>query len=739
MTDIGVRTTNGAADLHATASIPTACTETLTEAALRLAAGGWPVFPCAVSKRPMVEHGFLDASTDPKIIRAAFSSKAALIGVPTGPASGMDVLDVDPRHGGDTWEAANRHRLPQTLVHQTGGRGRHWVFRCDPRLRNSTARIAAGVDTRATGGFVIVPPSPGYSIVSELPPAPWPDWLLEPGLALPPTPKERPISSAGPYVPTSDARHEAYRLAILSNVREAADGQKHQALRNAALALGGIAEAAEFSDDEATSWLMNALPPSVRDWNVARNTAAWGLIAGRERPLKLADRNGAHKANGSGAPPQPASLREPEPPPQQPPPEQPKATDKPPPKAKRRGLNVLVLTARMDTKAWRGAIRLNELTAAIEVREPFPPSGDVFNGPFRPLRDPIDTLETVLWFQANGCPSASKGLVFDAITIAAHRARHHPVRAYLDGLKWDGTERAGRLFQHYYNAVMPDEADLKAYDRHVSYLEHTSCCTLVSAVARVKQPGCKVDHLPIVVGIQGGNKSKGLRALCPHEEWFTDDLSPDLIERDTKESLLGKWIIELAEIPHVRKEAERVKAFFSRQADRFRRAYDRNTSDWPRQCVFLGSSNDLEFVDPTGNRRFWPFNVGPINVAQIVADRDQLWAEAIWLYEHDYQWWLPPKLELIAATQQAGYVEADLWEGPLEAWIAANPDGQAFTLLQAMQGGLRFGGVETIPKPEQMRATSCLKRLGYQRGPLRRVGNSRERYWIRPLGQSGTE
>jgi predicted P-loop ATPase len=148
--------------------------------------------------------------------------------------------------------------------------------------------------------------------------------------------------------------------------------------------------------------------------------------------------------------------------------------------------------------------------------------------------------------------------------------------------------------------------------------------------------------------------------------------------------------------------------------------------------VFLGSSNDLEFVDPTGNRRFWPFNVGAIDVAKIIADRDELWGEAVWLYRNGCEWWLPPKLEIIAATQQSGYVEADLWEEPLETWIDGNPDGQAFTLLQAMQSGLGFGSAATIPKPDQMRATACLKRLGYRRGPRKRIADGWVRYWIRP-------
>jgi predicted P-loop ATPase len=200
---------------------------------------------------------------------------------------------------------------------------------------------------------------------------------------------------------------------------------------------------------------------------------------------------------------------------------------------------------------------------------------------------------------------------------------------YLGGLRWDGTGRVGKLFLQYFNAELPD--DPVERDRHTAYLEHISVGCMVGAVARIMVPGCKHDHVPVVVGRQQGMlKSTAIRALCHDPAWFTDNISPDLIDRDTKESLRGKWIIELAEIPHIRRETERVKVFFSSLADRYRAAYGKASQDHPRQCVFIGSSNDLEFVDVTGNRRFWPLlTAGMIDIAAIEADRDQLWAEAL--------------------------------------------------------------------------------------------------------------
>jgi hypothetical protein len=275
----------------------------IVRAALDLAAAGLPVFPCNAKKQPIVDHGFLDATTDPAIIRKTFTQAAKLIGVPTGPASGIDVLDFDYKHGAKAWEDANQHRLPETRIHQTKSGGRHHLYRCNPSVRNSESRIGPGVDVRGSGGYIIIPPSTGYSVISDAPMAPWPEWLLVAGLALPPPPKPRPVSSAGPYVPTSNARLEGYRKSVLKTVSQAAEGQKHTRLRNAGRALGGIQEEAGFSDAEAIEWLIDALPDTVLDWENAKKTAEWALASGREDPIKLEDR------------PYTKSTRPPEPPP----------------------------------------------------------------------------------------------------------------------------------------------------------------------------------------------------------------------------------------------------------------------------------------------------------------------------------------------------------------------------------------------------------------------------------------
>jgi predicted P-loop ATPase len=700
--------------------------ETPLEAALRLAASGLPVFPCRQDKRPACPRGFKDASCDPATIRALWRNyPGPLIGVPTGEASGRDILDIDPRHGGEEWEARHRESMPTTPIHETTSGGRHYVFAHAPGVRNSAGQIAPGVDVRGDGGYAIWPPSIGYTVIVGTEPAPWPDWLL-PQARKTVEPIARPVPATP--MPISSARMEGYVAALLDNLRRAPEGGKHEALRATATTLGGVAEQAGITDQDAIARLLAALPETVADWNLAAATAQWGLTKGRAAPIELEDRpNPRARMNGG---------THPAPPPDPQPSASPEVEADLPKKAKKRGNTLALVGFMAASKAWASALRINEFTETLQVSEQFPPAAPP-SGAFRNLREPADLLEAMLVFQSVGFPRANKALVWDALNIAAHRASFHPVRNYLAGLRWDGEPRLGRLFERYFNAELPDENERPAdandptpHDKMVSYMEHISLAFMVSAVARIRDPGCKVDHLPVLVGPQGFHKSRAIRALCADPAWFSDDLSTELMERDTKESLTGKWLVELAEMPHAKKEVERVKAFFSRQSDRYRRAYDRTTNDWPRQCVFMGSSNDLELIDATGNRRFWPVEIaGPIDIERITADRDQLWAEAVRLYEGGYAWWLGANIEAIAGEQQGRFQDEDTWTEELRAWIEEIENRRPFTLVEALTGALGLDHKQ-IGRPEQYRAAACLKGLGFRRRRTR-VGKDNPWLWAK--------
>lgn len=271
------------------------------QVAMVLAAQGLPVFPCSKTKRPSIPkadpngRGFRAATIDQTQIRLMFDrTNAVLVGVPTGQASGFDVLDLDYRNGATEWEEENSHRLPETRTHQTMSGGRHLLFRHVDGVRNSASKktLANGIDVRGDGGYVIFPPSAGYTVVHDVEIAEWPDWLLE--LVLRHAAAEdrvsRPAGYKSPEI--SSKRLDGLSKAIIGRVASAPDGAKHYTLRNAALSLGGIQEAANLSDSDAVKMLLNALNGSVQDWKVAEETALWGLKNGRLKPLELSDRPG---------------------------------------------------------------------------------------------------------------------------------------------------------------------------------------------------------------------------------------------------------------------------------------------------------------------------------------------------------------------------------------------------------------------------------------------------------------
>jgi predicted P-loop ATPase len=370
----------------------------------------------------------------------------------------------------------------------------------------------------------------------------------------------------------------------------------------------------------------------------------------------------------------------------------------------------------------------------------------------------------LIHIQDNGFPKATQGAVWNGLILTAEENTHHPVRDYLNGRNWGGEKRVTRLFLDYFPGEVPVPADdtekaewrrLEADGkftpaaRMTAYLEEIATCYMVSLVARVFKPGCKVDTLPVLISPEAFNKSQGFRALCLDEAWFTDDVSPDLVDRDTKDSLRGKWLIELAEFPHARRDATRFKMFASRQVDRFRRPYDRAPHDWPRQCGFAATANELELISVTGNRRVWPFWLdGPVDVAAIESDRDQLWAEAVHLYRTGYPWWLPPKIEAIASEMQDAFVEADDWDELIVAWIEltfgkppeeGKPDQRKihFTVRQVLEKAL---GYALVPNPmlrpvvatvsDEKRVIRRLQRLGYRPDPHRRRTALGRRFWV---------
>ena len=247
---------------------------------------GVPVFPCRTDKRPACPHGFKDASVDQSVVSDLFGLPgAALIGVPTGAASGMDALDIDPRHGGDAWWRKEAHRLPLTRTHRTGGGGLHILFKHHQSVRNTAGALGAGVDTRGVGGYIIWWPAHGGRVGNAGHLTNWPAWLLE---SLQPKPARIPVAS--PRHGTLSGGDAAQRIAAtaLASLERAAPGQRHYTLRKAAYTLGGVLHHLPFSRAEATERLVQAaIRAGGQDANNAIRTAEWGIARGEAAPLAV--------------------------------------------------------------------------------------------------------------------------------------------------------------------------------------------------------------------------------------------------------------------------------------------------------------------------------------------------------------------------------------------------------------------------------------------------------------------
>ena len=225
----------------------------------------------------------------------------------------------------------------------------------------------------------------------------------------------------------------------------------------------------------------------------------------------------------------------------------------------------------------------------------------------------------------------SERKIADAADLAAHQNSYHPVRDYLNGLVWDGTERIRFCLRHFLGAA----AD--------TYTCEALKLFLLGAIHRAYRPGCKFEVMLCLVGGQGAGKSTFFRLLAVRDEWFSDDLRR-LDDDNVYRKLQGHWIIEMSEMIATAnaKSIEEIKSFLSRQKEVYKIPYETHPADRPRQCVFGGTSNALDFLplDRSGNRRFLPVLVNPEQAeVHILEDEaasrayiSQLWAEAMALY-----------------------------------------------------------------------------------------------------------
>lgn len=256
----------------------------------------------------------------------------------------------------------------------------------------------------------------------------------------------------------------------------------------------------------------------------------------------------------------------------------------------------------------------------------------------------------------------SASMIRNAFVEVTRKNTFHPIKEYLESNTWDGIPRIETVFIDY----------LGAEDNH--YTRQVTRKMLIAGVKRIYEPGCKFDYMLVLIGPQGAGKSSLIAKLG--RKWFSDSLR-NFDNKEAGEHLQNAWIFELGELSALRKaEIEEVKAFLSKIEDRYRVAYDRVVSDFPRKCIFFGSTNNREFLkDVTGNRRFWPVSVDPENKKMSHWDHltnevvGQIWAEALELYRRGESLELDREAEKEAEKQQGLHMQDDPREGIIKEWL----------------------------------------------------------------------
>jgi hypothetical protein len=244
------------------------------------------VLPCLADKSPSTKNGHLDASNDPDEIRQIFVTHPWVnIGVRTGDVAGFDVLDIDPKNGGDFWYNLNRDRIPLTRVHKTQSGGMHIFFRHRPGLRSSAGKVAPGVDIRADGAYVIWWPSSGHEVKNAGILADWPDDLIESIDRQ----EYKPISVALP-IGSAEIDMNAKRIAaaVIGKLKKAKPGEFHDALRSAAATLGGLAHLLDIEPEDIVETIVSlVMEAGADDQEKAEKTARWAVERGMETPLNF--------------------------------------------------------------------------------------------------------------------------------------------------------------------------------------------------------------------------------------------------------------------------------------------------------------------------------------------------------------------------------------------------------------------------------------------------------------------
>jgi predicted P-loop ATPase len=657
--------------------------------ALKCAKRGWHVLPCRPGEKPpATKHGYKDATADPgAVVRSWKRNPRANVGIATGSVSGVFVLDVDPRNGGDK-SLAELERLhgdlPATVTAETGSGGRHYYFRLPDGVELGCSVLADGIDLKGNRGHVVAPPSVlekggRYTwLVSpeqqEL--APIPKWLLsaaktkqskssrEPSAGKQPDAADSPLgrlfderSLLGPrgeggkrlVVCPWQNEHSGGRLLDTSTVIFPADHRNR---------LGAFKCLHSHCDHRTGA-------DAFRELERQRRAGS----AETEWMCKLKRNKHGDVESSFG--------------------------------------NCCLI---LDNDPMYGSLlRLNEMTGSVLHNTD--ETGDHFISQVR-----LDLEERYAL-------KAPEPETVRAVLYAATKRKFHPVREFLEGLVWDGTSRIHRVAAEILHAQSADsdEAEIQSL---------LLVRWFIGLVRRPMEPGVKFDTTLIIQGAQGTGKSTFFRVIA--EPWFSDsDMS---LDKDGMMQMGGTWIYEWPELETVmgRNHVSKVKAYITSSIDRFRPPYARAPIAIPRSGVIVGTTNLYDFLrDPTGSRRFWVIQAGNVNIPLLRESRQQLLAEAVHRCRQGEPHWLSDAEEERRAQLVGAFGDTDPWEEPVLRYVRPLAEVRLAELLANPIGISR----DRQGQRDLRRVADILRRAGFQPGQ-RRANGEQARVWI-PPGRAG--
>ena len=332
----------------------------------------------------------------------------------------------------------------------------------------------------------------------------------------------------------------------------------------------------------------------------------------------------------------------------------------------------------------------------------------------------VDELNLMQFFQREmGLSGVKVNHIHEAVVVYANKHKRNEPRDWMVSLVWDGTPRIEKFFSDSLGAGSDE------------YTRAASRNWWISMVSRVLSPGSKVDSMVIFEGSQGTFKSTALGVIGG--KWYCE-AHESVTSKDFFMLLQGKLIVEISEMDSFSKaEVNTIKKVITCQTDRFRPPYGRSTMDFPRQCVFVGTTNEDAYLrDNTGARRFWPIKIGEIKLNDIRGNREQLFAEAVKRCGDGEVWHIMP--EGTKEVQEARR-QQDEWEHIIDRWLAGHDYGElGYTIAEVADKALMIH-MDRLDRMVQIRISRAMRVLGYENKIVRRGEPLRStRAWFKREG-----